>query len=280
MYDIYEEESEKMQEYLTRLGYAEETIKSYIRNLKYFFKWLENQELDQKSLTAYNEYLHKKSIKRYTIHGRLHILRLYDKYLQKVENRKILTKELEILETDLPSNPEVLTQKEIQKIYQETEETIVGCLQKAILALYYGCGLRSKEGLRLELKDINYESNLIHIKPSKNYQNRYIPMSKKVKVDLLNYQKYSRPYLLNSITNKLLINRQGTNMKKDSARRIIKKLSKESNIEKPVTTHMLRHSIATHLLAQGMKLEQIAQFLGHKSIQTTQKYTHILNSQL
>ena len=275
---FFKKEIKKMEEYLTRLGYARETIKGYIINLNYFFKWLSSQnrkEITQEKINQYNEYLHKKAIKRGTIQSRLNTIKLYDKYLQKVENRKILTKELEIKETELERKPEILTQQEIQKLYQATENTIKGYLERAILALYYGCGLRSKEGLKIELKDINYENNLIHIKPGKNHRNRYIPMSKKVKTDLLNYVKYSRPYLINIITNKLLINLRGRKIRSDNIRRIIKKLSEQANIEKKITLHKLRHSIATHLLEEGMQLEQIAQFLGHKSIETTQIYTHV-----
>ncbi|MFW9928256.1 MAG: tyrosine-type recombinase/integrase [Candidatus Thorarchaeota archaeon] len=307
--DYYKEECKKIKIYLERLGYSKETIRGYKNNLKYFFNWvcnanfyyikdtnnikkkkrtvkekkLENSKIiiiNQEILNKYNEYLHKKAIKRKTIQQKLNIIKLYDKYLQRVENRKIIMKPLEVLETELEIKPEILSQKEIKKIYKETEETLKGYLERAILALYYGCGLRSKEGLRLELKDINYETELIHIKPGKNYRNRYIPMSKQVKIDLLNYVKYSRKYLINNITNKLLINIQGREMRPGNTRNIIKRLAKSAGIEKRVTLHMLRHSIATHLLEQGMQLEQIAQFLGHKSIQTTQVYTHILNEKL
>ena len=100
MYEVYEEESEKMQEYLTRLGYSEETIKSYINSLNYFFNWILKEKMDminQKSLMLYNEYLHKQSIKRTTIQAKLVVLKLYDQFLQRVENRKIITKPLRSL---------------------------------------------------------------------------------------------------------------------------------------------------------------------------------------
>ncbi len=278
--NFYQEEIAKMQDYLTRLGYASETIQGYINSLNYFFNWVCKTNfylINQETLECYNHHLHSRPISRKTIQSKLGIIKLYDQYLQKVENRKIITKPLEVLETEIERKPDILTQKEIKKLYLETEDTLKGYLERAILALYYGCGLRSKEGLRLELKDINYETNLIHIKPGKNYRNRFIPMSKRVKNDLLKYIKYCRKHLIGVETNRLLINTAGIEMKKGYARKVIKRLSKSAGIEKSVTLHMLRHSIATHLLQQGMKLESISQFLGHKSIQTTQKYTHLKN---
>ncbi len=123
---FFEEEIKKMQEWLKRLGYAEETIKGYINNLNYFFNWILKEEIDtinQQSLNSYNEYLHKRPIKRSTIQGKLNILKQYDKYLQKTENRKLIKEKLEIEETDLPFKREILSQKEIKNLYEEIEET-------------------------------------------------------------------------------------------------------------------------------------------------------------
>ena len=116
----FKEQLEKMEDYLTRLGYASETTKGYINNLNYFFNWILSEEeidkINQKTLNQYNDYLHKQPIKRKTIQLKLNILKLYDQYLQKVENKKILTKKLEIKQIELETSREILTQEEMKKV--------------------------------------------------------------------------------------------------------------------------------------------------------------------
>ena len=277
---FFQEETKKMEEYLKRLGYAEETIKHYIHGIKKLFNWLSKEgikKINQSTLKKYNKYLHNQPIKTRTHARKLYIIKLYDRYQQKTRNKKILTEKLEIETTDLPSTITILSEEEIEKLYKATEETLEGYRLRAILALYYGLGLRRTEGYNLEQEDIDYRRNLIHIKRSKTHTNRYIPMSIRVKKDLKSYQTNVRPHLITTTTQKLLLNKRGTPMQKGIALNQIKHLGKKAGIEKTITLHMLRHSIATHLLKRGMKLEQITQFLGHKSIESTQIYTHIQN---
>ncbi len=297
MYEIYEEESEKMEEYLTRLGYSKETIKSYIKNLKYFFNWvcsadiyytkdtnnINNKErtvkvINQELLNRYIEELHKKAITSKTIQTKYNVIRHYDKYLQKTKNQKVITKPFELQDIDLPKTTAILTIKEVKKLYEATEETIIGLRDRALLSLYYGCGLRNKEGTNISIEDIDYKREIIEIKPSKNYQNRFIPLSNKVKEDLYRYQTQSRPYIETKKTNILLLNNQGRQVTSETTRRIFNKLVDKAQINKPITLHMLRHSLGTHLLSQGMQLEQISQLLGHKSLDTTQIYAQIIKS--
>ncbi len=279
MYEIYEEESEKMEEYLTRLGYSKETIKSYIKNLKYFFNWLGKEELyniNQEAINLYLERLHENPITSKTIQSKYNVIRHYDKYLEKTKNKKIITKPLELQDIDLPKKTEILTQEEVQRLYQNTEESIIGLRNRALLSLYYGCGLRNKEGTMVKLEDIDYKRSILEIKPSKNYQNRFIPLSSKVKEDLYRYQTQSRPYIETKKTNIFLLNNQGKPGTTTTNRRIFNKLAYKAEINKPVTLHLLRHSLGTHLLKQGMQLEQIGQLLGHKSLDTTQIYAQII----
>lgn len=74
-----------------------------------------------------------------------------------------------------------------------------------------------------------------------------------------------------------MLNNKGNQTKASFLLEKIKKLTKEAGIKKDIGLHTLRHSIATHLLQSGMKLESISQFLGHKNIQSTQRYTHIIH---
>lgn len=170
----------------------------------------------------------------------------------------------------------ILTRKEIEKLYQATTETVFGLRDRAMLALYYGCGLRRNEGLSLNVGDILLEKELVYVRKGKGYKERYVPLSGTGKTDLENYINYSRPYLAgNKKEEALLLNVNGSRLLAVFER--FGKLKAEARINKPAGLHTLRHSIATHLLQSGMKLEQIQRFLGHSSLESTQIYTHIIH---
>lgn len=168
----------------------------------------------------------------------------------------------------------VLNRAEVAKLYDATTETVLGLRDRAMLALYYGCGLRKNEGVSLNQNDILLEKELVYVRKGKGYKERYVPLTGSNKTDIENYLNYSRPYLLNGRNeNALLLNVNGKRLKTVFER--IQKLKAEAKINKPIGSHTLRHSIATHLLQSGMKLEHIQRFLGHSSLESTQIYTHL-----
>jgi site-specific recombinase XerD len=276
----FSEEKEKIRIWLERQGYAEKTILENQRKLTQLIKWLSlknKQTLEQLNNQLIKKYLKKleKRLSPTTIRAHYGLIKMIDKYYQKMQNKKLLTQNIKIPKAENPKI-EILTEQEISKLYKNTEDTILGYRDRVILGLYYGCGLRSSEGQNLKEEDINHTNKLIHIKKSKNHRNRYVPMSKKVQEDIIKYQKYSRPHLIQKNTNYLLLNQNtGKNLKGYTLRTRVQKLAKKANINKRVNLHQLRHSIASHLLQKGMEIEQIAQFLGHRDLASTQIYTHI-----
>ena len=144
------------------------------------------------------------------------------------------------------------------------------------MAIYYGCGLRNSEGERIKLNHIHYEKSLLQVLPGKSYKGRYVPLSAGVAKDLKEYQKYSRPYLAIENQEYLIIGKFGKFMKGSSMGNRIKQLVEKAGIQKQISLHGLRHSIATHLLQGGMPLEQISRFLGHNSLDSTQIYTRLM----
>jgi len=276
----FSEEKEKIKTWLERQGYARNTIKISISKLNQLIIWLSEQgkqSLDQLTSKLISKYIKEieKKLSSKTIQNCQSIIKRIDKYYQKMHNKKLLTKPLTIPKQE-QLEIEILSEKEIEKLYKATEDTILGYRDRAILSLYYGCGLRSCEGQKLKEEDINHTNKLIHIRKSKNHRNRYVPMSKKVQKEIIRYQKYSRPYLSNTNMPYLLLSQiPGKKLRGSSMRVRIQNLSKKANITKRVTLHQLRHSIASHLLHKGMELEQIAQFLGHKDLSSTQIYTHL-----
>ena len=170
----------------------------------------------------------------------------------------------------------VLTKKEVAKLYEATTESVLGLRDRALLTLYYGCGLRKSEGLSLNTDDILLEKELVLVRKGKGYKARYVPLTGSNKKDLEYYLNFSRPYLLSGKKEEaLLLNINGKRLKTAFER--IGKLRLASGTKKAISPHTLRHSIATHLLQSGMKLEQIQRFLGHSSLESTQIYTHIVH---
>ncbi len=175
----------------------------------------------------------------------------------------------------------VLTTEEVRLLFDNCTNDLMGKRTKAMLCLYYNCGLRKLEGINLNVEDIDLVKELIFIRKSKTHRQRYVPMSKGAKVIIEDYLFSARELILpsNSNENAFLITNIGTRFSVSLAPYFLKQLLLKignPKLTEKTTLHVLRHSIATHLLKNGMSLENIALFLGHRSLDSTQIYTHIL----
>jgi len=141
---------------------------------------------------------------------------------------------------------------------------------KVMLAVCYACGLRSSEVLHLQPRDIDTHRGIIHIRKGKGMKDRIVPLSQQLLEELRAYYKAFRP-------KKWLFEGQhrGHPYSATSLRKVLKSACKKANIDKPVTTHWLRHSFAMYLLESGTDLRYIQVLLGHKSSRTTEVYTHV-----
>ena len=154
----------------------------------------------------------------------------------------------------------------------------LGLRDRAMLAVYYGCGLRRSEGISLDVSDVLIKEKLLYVQKGKGYRERYVPMSEAVKESLENYINVARSSFLSCELMKqqaLLLSFRGRRMDGNSLIMRLKALVKGASINKAVGLHTLRHSIATHLLQSGMRLESVSRFLGHQSLESTQIYTHL-----
>jgi site-specific recombinase XerD len=176
-----------------------------------------------------------------------------------------------------PARPKViLSREEIDKLYRVTDDSLLGLRDRAMLAIFYGCGLRRNEAAHLEVKDILPDRSLVHVRWGKGRKSRYVPMVGRVKADLLSYLLYARPMLMGSQVHPAFFTGiNGRPLGRNALYERLKKLLRKARIDKPVGLHSLRHSIATHLLQNGMPLSSIARFLGHSSLESTQIYTHV-----
>jgi integrase/recombinase XerD len=153
-----------------------------------------------------------------------------------------------------------------------------------MLTIFYGCGLRRNEGYHLDLSDINFDRQIVHVRKGKAYKERFVPFNKTNSQYLQDYIYDSRPKLVkDGKQNALFISQRGIRMQAQSMALRLKILQQRSDNlelqEKDVRLHVLRHSIATHLLQNGMPLEKISRFLGHSSLESTQVYTHLVEAE-
>jgi integrase/recombinase XerD len=277
-----------LKQWLTVLGYSELGIPSILQAVQQFMIWLQANDihaLGQLQDTHANAYMQQeqqrlghrsgKPLSTGHMNKQIQALLLFNKYLR--ETGKYPTGfNLKRLEEQRPL-PAYLTKAEIQQMYEVTADNVLGMRDKAMLAVYYGCGLRLNEGACLELKDILRDRQLLHVRKGKHYKERLVPMNNKTLQMITMYIDIGRPQLLQQrVTERLFLDaNKGRPMQRQSLYIRIKALAKKAGIKKKVGTHTLRHSIATHLLQSGMRLEQIQQFLGHSSMDSTQLYTHL-----
>jgi integrase/recombinase XerD len=294
-------------EWLDVLGYADQTVYSMPTCVRGLLHYLEQQGKSEihhitRDLIKEYYYYHLKVRPNYRRSGALssshlnkHLQALYKfcNYLRQAG--KLIIPPLDIkMEEVSRENITVLTEEEIKQLYKACDLyndikmirkpywffPAMALRDKAMLTIYYGCGLRRNEGLHIELNDIFWEKELLYVRKGKNYNERFVPISKAGLKHLENYIYDSRPLLVkDSKEEKLFISERGKPITGQMMiLRLQQLITRTENIvlqEKEVGLHTLRHSIATHLLANGMKLEKIKDFLGHSSLESTQIYTHL-----
>lgn len=178
-----------------------------------------------------------------------------------------------------------LNRVEIERLYAACRDAG----ESARLSLLYGCGLRSGEAQLLNIRDIDLRSKLLYVRRGKGRKRRAIPMADKIVSDLKTYLYHLRPWQVGYYTKgdhakAFMLNQRGRRMSQATywadLRRILRRSGETELLAQGVCPHVLRHSIATHLLADGMKLERVRDFLGHDQLETTQIYTRVRPEQL
>lgn len=293
----YQEIIKNFKNWLEILGYSPSTTKSLPNHLKEFFYYLEQYNIGQISLIhpqiTKDYYQHLKTRENKTRQGKLsnnylnkHIqalLKLND-YL-KAHNAKPLPLHLKREEYNQRDALQILTQEEIKQLFNATQyshqQEKIRKRDQVILVVLYSCGLRRNEVINLKINDILFDKERIFVKKGKNYKERYVPINKYNLKIIEQYIYDYRPLFKNhKQTEYLLINYRGTPLMGESLCHRLKAIAINTNncalITKGITPHILRHSIATHLLEKGANIETISQFLGHSSLESTQIYTHIL----
>jgi site-specific recombinase XerD len=169
--------------------------------------------------------------------------------------------------------PVVLSMQEVGQI--------LNCIRfaryRVCLTTIYACGLRLLEGVSLQVKDIDGQRKMIHVRQGKGGKDRYVPLPDSVLIMLRQYWAIHRNplWLFPSIRALLAPEQISQFMHETGVQKAFRAALQESGVKKDATVHTLRHSYATHLLEAGVNLRVIQGYLGHASPRTTAIYTHL-----
>jgi integrase len=171
------------------------------------------------------------------------------------------------------SLPVVLSKTEVKDLIDSPKYL----KHKLIIAMLYGCGLRSYELCSLRIEDVDFERKTVFVRKQKGHYDRYVPLSDMLAKRLQKYLSTEHPvtYLFNSQVTKNGDTPRG--MTTNGIRWIIKESRGKIATKKKITAHMLRHSYATHLLEGGLNIVSLKECLGHAHVETTMVYLHVAN---
>jgi integrase/recombinase XerD len=257
--------SKSFEKWLMTLEYAESTVYASVRYVNDFFFYLKSNEVTKleaiqtETLTQYHKHLQTRKNKRFNgglsnnyITSNINALKRFSKYLQETGKGNI---EIDLeLETEKANTKTILKQTEIKALYKACGNDILGIRDRAILSVYYGCGLRRSEGLALNINDVLLKEKRLYVRKGKNYKERYVPMTETVKEDLENYIYVAREKIRsfkNTKPEALFLSMQVKRLCGNALLKRVHKLAENAGIQKEIGLHTLRHSIATHLLQSG-----------------------------
>ena len=275
--------------HLQTLNYSKGTIIQCQLSVKQYQEYLDKDQIklkdtSTKTIAKYFKYLyHKPNEKRagglssaYIKKHRQSLVLFYN-YLINTYKDYYQKPHFEPVKITQTPPIKILSKSEVSELFKACDNTLLGIRNKAMLALYYGCGLRKQEGILLDVYDLDLNKGQLLIRKSKTHHQRWVPVSTRTQKILEHYLYNVRERLIpsNDFDSAFLVNQLGKRLSSSTVAYILQKLLKTTNIKGNYSLHTLRHSIATHLLESGMPLESISKFLGHQSLDSTQIYLHV-----
>ncbi|HPC95012.1 MAG TPA: tyrosine recombinase XerC [Sedimentisphaerales bacterium] len=248
------------------------------------------KSVDQLLLTAdvnearsYLAHLNDKAYSKATIARKLATLRSFYKYLVKTGRRS--SNPLTAVRTPKQDKklPRFLEYEEIKRLLETPPtETWLGARDRAILETLYSTGIRVSELVALNMEDVDFLGEIIHIR-GKGKKERIAPISSSALQAIQHYMEFRNKRSQsnsNFDTKVLFVNKHGQRLSTRSVRRKMDKYLKIAGLDPNISPHTLRHSFATHMLNNGADLRSVQELLGHQSLSTTQVYTHLTTRKL
>ena len=283
---------EKFKQHIQQLGYSKSSVQMLPNCVADFLQYNninEPKQASQENIKAFYEYLqnrkHKKketTLSESFINHNIYSLKVFFNWLEATGQIKYNPISNLKFKRPKPNTREPLTQGEIKELFAATTSN----KEIAILHLFYSCGLRRTEAENLNTADIHFTQNLLYVREGKGAKRRVIPITEKVKKEL----EQSLPNPSKGGANEpFILNERNTRMKGDQYNKMLKQILQRTEFYNyqistlshyQITLHHLRHSIATHLLENGLTIEYVRDFLGHSYLEATQIYTKVKASKI
>ncbi len=269
---------------------SEYTLKSYSEDFRSLFDYLEDRcggatsvaQLEIATLRGYVAYLHECQYAKSTIARRLACLRSFLRYCQR--EGLVTSNPAKALRTPRAGRklPHFLTTEQIAQLLEAPPANDAeGLRDRAMLETMYSAGLRVAELVGLNIDHWDRDANIIRVY-GKGKKERIAPIGRYASKALLRWLEVRRPADNAGPDDRaaVFLNRFGTRLTTRSVGRMIEKYLKETGLDRQTSPHTLRHTFATHLLDGGADLRAVQEMLGHKSLTTTQIYTHVSTQRL
>ena len=266
-------------------GYSPHTIVNYRRDLLEFAadagKEIDITEIDTHTIRNYVYSLNNKN-KSSSVARKLSTLRTFFKFLEQ----ESLIGQNPMGSIAMPKQeqhiPVFLSVDEVFALLESpgAEETF-GARDRAMLELLYSTGMRVSELVACNMANLDFDIEMVRVR-GKGNRERVVPMGEPAIKALRDYFIQREVQLKNRLQQgkkfdreAVFLNSRGSRLTTRSVERLIAAYGRKEGIDKPVTPHVLRHSFATHLLEMGADMRSVQELLGHASLSTTQKYTHL-----
>jgi integrase/recombinase XerC len=273
-------------------GYSVNTCRAYSHNINEFISFIsesyfstDNKEgadllkaehIESLMIRGYLAFLHKKN-KKVTIARKLSAVRSFFRFL--VKHGVILDNPLDLILTpkQVKAIPVYLPVDDIFRLLDSIKtDTLAGIRNRAIFETLYSSGIRVSELEGLDVFSVDFTKCLIRV-VGKGNKERIVPIGKKAVATIKEYRRrlQSEAGIAEEDNGPLFLNKDHGRLTSRSIARILSKTARECGLLIPVSPHALRHTYATHMLDAGADLRVVQELLGHKSLSTTQKYTHV-----
>ena len=268
-------------------NYTNDLLGNYKRGSeKGFFQFLRLKEIDElgkvdkHTIRDYTSWLMGQNVTKTSIARKLSAIRSFYRYLAREEilpDNPLMEVSAPKLDRRLPS---FLTIEEMVQLLKAPDlANHQGLRDRAIIELIYASGLRVSELVKLNLGQINLDSNEIRVW-GKGSKERVVLIGEPATMAITNYINRGRPKLAGKRSgDALFLNRYGSRLTERTVQMIFEKYAALAGLDKKVYPHLLRHTFATHMLDGGADLRVVQELLGHASLASTQIYTHVTKSQ-
>lgn len=262
-------------------GLSENTIQAYSRDIEKFAEFIRERKLIAKDVqrgdivdflgTLYEKHLDSRSVARHLV-----TVRQFFRYLSIEE----IIKDDPAAHIESPrfrqSLPDFLSIEEVERLLEQPDTaTAVGVRDRAMIELMYSTGLRVSELCGLRLSDLQMDAGCLRC-IGKGNKERLVPVGRKALEVVQRYLRESRAQFLQEGSSPFIfLKGKGKKMDRMGFWTILGRYGRRAGLRKSLTPHMLRHSFATHLLDRGADIRSVQELLGHKSLVTTQIYTHV-----